>query len=75
MLVQARYGQAEDWSALGDHWKVADSLESLIFDLHRAMQKNSQLCKDTLHMLLESFGRPEGLQCAEVVMWGVTGLW
>lgn len=32
------------------------------------------MCKGTLHRFLESFGRPEGLQCAKAVMWGVPRL-
>lgn len=74
-LVQTRCGEAKGWSALGNLQKIADLLEDLILDLHRAMKKNSQMCKDTLHMLLESFGRPEHLQCTKVVTWGVTRLW
>lgn len=50
--------------------ETADLLEDLVPDLHRASKKNSQMCKDTLLMLLKLSGRPEGLQHFEVVMWG-----
>lgn len=50
--------------------ETADLLEDLVPDLHRALKKNSQMCKDTILMLLKLSGRPEGLQHSEVVMWG-----
>lgn len=73
-LVQARCGEAKDWSAFGTLQEIADLLEDLVPDLHRAMKKNSQMCKDALFMLLKSSGRPEGLQHSEVVTWGDTRL-
>lgn len=73
-LVQARCEEAKDWSAFRTLQEIADLLEDLVPDLHRAVKKNSQMCKDTLLMLLELFGSPEGLQHSEVVVWGDTRL-
>lgn len=67
-LVQASCGEAKDRSAFGTLQEIADLLEDLVPDLHRAVKKNSQMCKDTLLMLLKLSGRPEGLQQSELVM-------
>lgn len=73
-LVQARCEEAKDWSAFGTLQDIADLLKDLVPDLHRAVKKNSQMCKDTLLMLFKLSGRPERLQHSEVVVWGDTRL-